>query len=71
VHYFKPPLKGVVFDYFPAKKLLDWQRISAIARFLKEQQATLVHSHLTYANIVGTLAGQLLPFLMLFPFCHN
>ncbi|MCP5095175.1 MAG: glycosyltransferase [Chloroflexi bacterium] len=50
---------GVKIHYFPAQKLLDMGRIQRIGRFLRQGAFDCVHTHLTYANIVGTLAGRL------------
>ncbi|MCP4423927.1 MAG: glycosyltransferase, partial [Chloroflexi bacterium] len=50
---------GVKIHYFPAQKLLDMGRIRRISRFLQQGSFDCVHTHLTYANIVGALAGRL------------
>lgn len=50
---------GVDVRYFPANKLLDTGRIWRLRQFLRDEQFDLVHANLTYANIVGTLAGRL------------
>ena len=50
---------GVNVHYFPAKKLLSFGRLRQLRRFLKEGEYDLVHAHLTYANIIGTITGRL------------
>ncbi len=44
---------------FPSKSLLDLKRIYKLARFLRREGVDLIHAHLSYANIVGTLVGRL------------
>ena len=50
---------GVKVHYFPANNLLNLKRIRQMSLFLKQNQVDLVHTHLTYANIVGILAARL------------
>ena len=45
--------------YFPAAGLLAPGRIWRIARFLRRERFDLLHTHLTYANILGVLTGAL------------
>jgi glycosyltransferase involved in cell wall biosynthesis len=45
--------------YYPAEHLLDVGRLWRIYRFLRREQFDVVHAHLTYANIIGTLTGRL------------
>ena len=45
--------------FFPGRRLLDPGRIWRMVRFLKQEQFDIVHAHLTYANILGTLTGRL------------
>jgi len=53
---------GAKVVFFPShlKRLsLDPLRVLQMARFMRQEQFDVVHSHLTYANITGTLAGRL------------
>ena len=50
---------GVQVHYFPASSLLDRRRLRQISHFLKQNKVDLVHTHLTYANIVGTISARL------------
>ena len=50
---------GVEVHYFPGNKLLDMGRIRRMSQFLQQGGFDYVHTHLTYANIVGTLVGRL------------
>jgi len=45
--------------YFTGQGLLSPGRILRIARFLRQGQFDILHTHLTYANIIGVLAGRL------------
>ncbi|HEX6383877.1 MAG TPA: glycosyltransferase [Anaerolineae bacterium] len=40
-------------------KLFDPQRVWQIAEFLRQGEFDVIHTHLTHANILGTLAGRL------------
>lgn len=44
---------------FPARSLLDLRRLGQVVRFLRRERVDVLHTHLTYANIVGVLAGRL------------
>jgi glycosyltransferase involved in cell wall biosynthesis len=44
---------------FPAASLFDPVRIWKITRWLQREGAEVVYTHLTYANIIGVLAGRL------------
>lgn len=44
---------------FPKKRLLNLGRIQKVARFIKKGEYDIVQTHLTYANIVGTIASRL------------
>jgi glycosyltransferase involved in cell wall biosynthesis len=44
---------------FPARHLLDPQRLWRLVRVLRGERFAVLHTHLTYANIVGTLVGRL------------
>lgn len=50
---------GASVHSFPSKSLLNPRRIWQIARFLHREHCDVVHTHLTYTNIVGTLAARL------------
>ncbi|MHC1785285.1 MAG: glycosyltransferase [Anaerolineaceae bacterium] len=51
-------LNGRVFN-FPSEKLLDLKRIISIRNLLRQEKFDLVHSYLTFSNIVGCLAGRM------------
>ncbi len=51
--------EGVGVVSFPAPKLLTPGRFWRLIRYLRQGRFDLVHTHLTYANIIGTLAGRL------------
>jgi glycosyltransferase involved in cell wall biosynthesis len=44
---------------FPARKLYDWKRILALARFMRQESFDLVHTHLRSSNIVGAFAARI------------
>ena len=44
---------------FPAKNLFTFARLRDFTRFLKERKFSVVHTHLTYANIIAGLAGKI------------
>jgi glycosyltransferase involved in cell wall biosynthesis len=50
---------GVKTESFPAPKLWSPSRLLALTRFIRSGGFDLVHTHLSYANIIGTLAGRL------------
>jgi len=50
---------GVPVTAFPANHLADPNRIAALVRYMRSQPFDLVHTHLSYANILGGLAGRL------------
>lgn len=43
---------------FPAASLLDPIRLGRLAHFLRREKFDLLHTYLTYANILGVLAGK-------------
>lgn len=43
----------------PASKLFDRKRLSGLVRFLRQERFDVLHTQLTYANILGTIAGRL------------
>jgi len=49
--------QGVVVEYVPGSGLLDVRRIRAIARLIERFEPHVVHTHLSYANILGTLGS--------------
>ncbi len=51
--------EGAQVVRFPSPRLADPIRIARIARFLRREKVTVVHTHLTYGNIVGILAARL------------
>jgi len=52
---------GVDVTFYPSNGggVLNPKRIWRIARFLRREGFDVVHTHLTYANIIGALAGRL------------
>ena len=53
---------GVRVVYFLPKiamGLLDFPRLWRLAQFLRREQFDVVHTHLTYANIIGVMAAKL------------
>lgn len=50
---------GARVVFYPADSLLDLGRIWRIVNFLRREKFDIVHAHLTYANIIGTLTGRL------------
>ena len=50
---------GARVIFYSSEGVLNPRRIWHMARFLRREGIDVVHTHLTYANIVGTLAGRL------------
>src|SRR3984893_2912609 len=50
---------GVSVSHLPGRGLRDMHRVSALADLIRRVRPDLVHTHLTYANILGTLAARL------------
>jgi glycosyltransferase involved in cell wall biosynthesis len=50
--------RGVALEYVPGAGLLDVRRVSAVAQLIERFQPDLVHTHLSYANILGTLGSK-------------
>jgi glycosyltransferase involved in cell wall biosynthesis len=48
---------GARVQFFPARSLLDVGRLLRLIRFLRAEKFDLIHTHLSYANILGCLAG--------------
>ena len=48
---------GVNVMTFPSCSLLDLRRLIRLIRFFRAQKFDLIHTHLSYANILGCLAG--------------
>jgi glycosyltransferase involved in cell wall biosynthesis len=48
---------GAQVESFPARSLLDVGRLMRLIRYLRENKFDLIHTHLSYANILGSLAG--------------
>ncbi len=61
---------GAEIHYFPAARLLSLRRIIAMTKFLRQAKADIVHTHLTYGNIVGIIAARLagIPVISM---CHS
>jgi glycosyltransferase involved in cell wall biosynthesis len=50
---------GVGVREFPIRRLADPAQFTEITRFLRGNRYDLLHTHLTYSNILGGLAGRL------------
>lgn len=50
---------GVGITYFPAGHLLSPTRIRKLVAWMRSQGPDIVHTHLTYANVVGAIAARL------------
>ena len=50
---------GISVRAFPAGHLSDLRRIAALVRYVRASSFDLIHSHLSYGNILGSLAGRL------------
>ena len=50
-------LSGVPVMMFPSKSLFDLGRLWRFISFLRKEKYDLIHTHLTYANILGCIAG--------------
>jgi glycosyltransferase involved in cell wall biosynthesis len=48
---------GVQVHSFPSSSLVDPIRLKQLVDFLRTEKFDLIHTHLTYANILGCLAG--------------
>lgn len=48
---------GVRIVAFSSSSLLDLGRLIRLIRFLRDEKFDLIHAHLSYANILGCLAG--------------
>lgn len=57
---FTPQLEelGAKIVFFPAPKLFNLSRLRTIAKFIKEGKFSVIHTHLTSANIIGGLIGK-------------
>ena len=51
--------RSVRVSYAPGRGLLDPSRIGNLARLLRGLRPDLVHTHLTYANVAGSIAARL------------
>ena len=49
---------GAEIESFPSHSLLDVRRLMRLIRYLREEKFDLIHTHLSYANILGCLAGR-------------
>jgi glycosyltransferase involved in cell wall biosynthesis len=50
---------GVAVYYFPMHRLADVKVLSQLIRWMWRQKPDLIHTHLTYSNIIGVLMGWL------------
>lgn len=50
---------GVRVVEFPAPKLFNGRRLRQLIRFVRDEQFDILHTHLTYANILGPIVGLL------------
>jgi hypothetical protein len=48
---------GAQVQIFSSRSLLDVGRLMRLIRFLRAEKFDLIHTHLSYANILGCLAG--------------
>jgi glycosyltransferase involved in cell wall biosynthesis len=48
---------GAEVKLFPSRSLLDVRRLRQLIRFLRMERFDLIQTHLSYANILGCLAG--------------
>ena len=48
---------GAGLENFPARSLLNVNRLRRLIHFLRQEKFDLIHTHLSYANILGSLAG--------------
>ncbi len=48
---------GVALTFFPARRLLDPGRLRQLTGHLRQSKPDVIQTHLTYANIIGGLAG--------------
>ncbi len=48
---------GVRVVNFPAQSLMDLHRLWRLIRFISKEKFDLIHTHLSYANILGSVAG--------------
>lgn len=50
---------GVRVVQFPGKNLHDLARLWRLVRFFEQEKFDVIHTHLTYANILGVIAGRI------------
>jgi glycosyltransferase involved in cell wall biosynthesis len=50
---------GITVVRFPARSLLDLHRIWLLAKYLKKEEFDLIHTHLSYANILGSICARM------------
>ena len=48
---------GANVQIMPGNRLLSFERIIRIIRYLRKETVDIVHTHLAYANIIGALTG--------------
>jgi glycosyltransferase involved in cell wall biosynthesis len=51
--------RGVRVVVFPFPKFFSWRSFWGLFNFVRREKFNLIHTHLTYANIFGTLIGRL------------
>lgn len=62
---------GIPVDLLPVKSRLSPSGISALARYFREQNASVVHTHMYRSNVPGTLAARLAGVPAIFGQVHN
>ncbi len=50
---------GTKLITMPANSLFDIKRLTGLVQYLKKEKIDVLHTHLLYANILGTIAGSL------------
>lgn len=50
---------GMAVYFFPTKRILDFSNLYKIARLFWLEQPDILHTHLTYSNIIGSLIARL------------
>lgn len=43
--------------FFPTKRILDWKNLLSILRLIRMEKPDILHAHLTYAYIIGSLVA--------------
>lgn len=50
---------GVSVHFFPMQRLFDLGMLFGIAKWLRRERPDVIHTHLTYSNIIGSLLGRI------------